>query len=158
LGLLAAGFSHDAIITLITIGGSALGAAFLVPVGELGWAWLQAPMRMLTEDVVAIRSRLEGQSGGYVPAPPMILPKPASVRLALLDFARKGEDILRLGTVQAGVLASWTDTVVAFLAEYAAQEQTESFLAASDLRSARATCAQRVLVLQDIAKTFSHDA
>ena len=121
--LLAAGFPHDAVVVGITIGGAALAAAVIVPAVELCWCWLQAPMRLLTEDVIAIRERVErplAPSSSTEPAP--------DVRLGLLDLARRGQVMLDGGYVYSDIHNPWAAEVVAFLSKYVPPADAEAFV------------------------------
>jgi hypothetical protein len=60
--LLVAGFPHDAVVLGVSILGSAIALAVIVPAAELYWSWLQAPMRLLTDEVVASESGLSNSS------------------------------------------------------------------------------------------------
>ena len=124
--LLAVGFAHDALVVGITIGGSALAAAVLVPAGELAWNWLQAPMRLLTEDVIAIRARLNAvEIVGARPEPTI------DVRLQLLNYKRKGEELVASSSVGPAEpdAQRWTDSVIDFLSKYM-HESVASFIGA----------------------------
>src|SRR4051812_798992 len=60
VGVLAAlGFPWETILEVIVVAATAALAAVLYRIGQLAWAWLQAPMRLLTADVVAIREKLD---------------------------------------------------------------------------------------------------
>ena len=55
LALLLVNAPEAAVQQVIVVLAAAVGAAVLVPAAELYWSWLQAPMRLLTEDVAAVR-------------------------------------------------------------------------------------------------------
>jgi hypothetical protein len=92
----------------------ALGAAFLMvfvvrPLMALGWNYLQAPMRELTDDVRTIRDRLE--SVPLLPAAPSVI----GIRLEVLEFARKGETLLTYGSVPTNYAEEWATQASEFL-------------------------------------------
>src|SRR5271163_3481027 len=85
--LLALGSEGGAIDTLIALGVSFLMVFVVRPGVALGWNYLQAPMRALTDDVQAIRDRLEA-------TPPLPhAPTGTDIRLGILDHARKGREL-----------------------------------------------------------------
>jgi hypothetical protein len=61
VALIVLGFPGAALENVIVILATGAVVAVLVPVAELAWSWLQAPMRLLTADVAAIRERLDAQ-------------------------------------------------------------------------------------------------
>jgi hypothetical protein len=141
LVLLIAGFNHDAGITAITIGGSAIAAAVIVPASELAWAWLQAPMRALTDDVLSIRQLLE--------ANPLTAEAP-TVRLWLLNHKRKGEAILNRQAPATTDADNWADVAAEYLMENVDEAAAERFLQAHAIRGedkVRSLLNQQILVL-----------
>jgi hypothetical protein len=84
-------------------------------------------MRMLTEDVIAIRERLEAIPLAQVspPGPPF------NMRLSLLNSIRLGEELrqqARGGGMTRKAHEEWVTPVVQLLHERAEQEDTELFL------------------------------
>jgi hypothetical protein len=119
--LLAAGFGHDAAVVTITVICSALATAVLIPAGQFALLWLQAPMRLLTEDVIAIRERLDtetAKAGGSVSRP--------SVRLTLLNFVAMARP--SVSSHRGGEHEAWISEVSQFLAEHCEPRDAESFL------------------------------
>ncbi|PZR67316.1 MAG: hypothetical protein DLM63_06690 [Solirubrobacterales bacterium] len=124
--LLAAGFPHDAVVVGITIGGAALAAAVIVPAVELWWCWLQAPMRLLTEDVIAIRERVE-QLPDQAPAKPT--EKSVNVRLALIN---QKQVMLAAGAEGAAdqIAYTWGRDIATLLTEHGTPSEAERFMTA----------------------------
>ena len=144
IGVLAAGRAW--VDALIGLGCAVVGTAILIPAGELAWNYLQADKRLILDELRSIRDRLDPGSGTGIGGSP----KSVNVRLALINFVSKGEDILRMSTV-SHVLPGWTEEVMEFLAEHVSSVDAEQCLSISDPRSSRATCDQRVSVLRGIA-------
>lgn len=135
-------------------------AAILLPAFELYWAWLQAPMRLLTEDVTAVRHEIAAlprvASSGS--APPTAPAKPKiDVELTLRNFLRVGEEltILQGGhgyiTTDLVQLETWTQEVLKTLANHRPKEDTRKFLEASTgVVDVTAKAWQRIAALREI--------
>jgi hypothetical protein len=116
---------------------SALTAAILLPLVELGWAWLQAPMRMLTEDVIALRGDVIGirERVAQLQQPPVALPEKEAkpdVRLTLLNEVRRGRAIAddplwKFSGREPHEAGEWTERLTQFLNEHA-HDSVEGFL------------------------------
>lgn len=118
---LAAGFGHDASVVTIAVICSALATAVLIPAGQFAWLWLQAPMRLLTEDVIAIRERLDAETAkaaGSVSRP--------SVRLTLLHFVAMARP--NVASHPRGEHEAWISEVSKFLEEHCEPRDAEIFL------------------------------
>jgi hypothetical protein len=119
--LLVAGFPHDAVVLGVSILGSAIALAVIVPAAELYWSWLQAPMRLLTDEVVAIREWLEQLELGATSATRAEL----GLRHALMDHKRVGDELVAEAANYGlrpsdGDAQVWTNSVIAFLGAHLA--------------------------------------
>jgi hypothetical protein len=116
LVLLVAGFPHDAAVVGVSIFGSAIAPAVIVPAAELYWSWLEAPMRLFTDEVFAIRERLEQLDPGVTSATRTEL----GLRHTLMDHKRVGDELVA-DAANYGLTPSdrdaqvWTNSVIAFL-------------------------------------------
>jgi len=142
-----AGLPREALTTVIVVVASAVGAAILIPLAELGWAFVAAPMRLLTADVIAIRERLEA-------APPASAsPPPPNVRLWLLEHVRRGQRLLnRHSGPPTKDAEEWASQASAFLRENCNVVDAERFL--SRPRGPN-TLEQQVTILHEIANERS---
>jgi hypothetical protein len=153
--LLAIGFPHDALIAGVTIAGSALAAAVIVPAAELYWSWLQAPMRLLTDDVVAIRDRVHSvQIGEGHPKPKL------SLRLELITSREVGGELVAEAAkygekVRETDAQEWTNSVVSLLAEHS-PEDIERFRTAGH-GSSNDRMASKLVVLADLIADMEPD-
>jgi hypothetical protein len=113
--LLAFSSEGAAIDTLIALGVSFLMVFVVRPAVALGWNYLQAPMRALTDDVQAIRERLEASPS--LPRPPT----QTDIRLEVLEHARKGQDLLdNYGSaVPTPYADGWSEEASGYLREHA---------------------------------------
>lgn len=142
--------SAGAVDTLIAAGVGALVAVVLFPLAELGWCWLQAPMRLLTEDVIAIRERLEAEPAK--PAAPV--ERPPNIRLSLLNFARMGEEAAYPISVQPVVVTTWTNEVVQFMNEHTKSEDVERVMGTGSGEGPRVTLIRRAELLRELAERY----
>jgi hypothetical protein len=147
--LAATGRPVASLVEVAVIGGCGIAAAVFYAVGQLVWAWLQAPMRLLTADVIAIRERLEASP--IRPSPSA--PAPPNVRLTLLNYIRIGKSNLdntlaALGGVDPA-WESWTQEVLTFLNEHVSATVAEGFLTATDETGASAVL-ERIEYLEDV--------
>jgi hypothetical protein len=132
---------------VIVVVASAVGAAILVPLAELGWAFVAAPMRLLTADVIAIRERLEAAAPASAPPPP------PDVRLWLLEHVRKGQGLLNCHSGPPTKDAEdWAEQASAFLRENCNAVDAERFLTRP--RGSN-TLEQQVTILHEIANEWS---
>src|ERR1700735_3853391 len=84
VGVLATlGFPGKALEEVVVVALAGAAAALLFQATQLFSAWLQAPMRLLTGEVIAIRDRLDAMQ---VAVPDAAASKPPNVRLTLLNF------------------------------------------------------------------------
>jgi hypothetical protein len=142
-----AGLPREALTTVIVVVVSAVGAAILVPLAELGWAFVAAPMRLLTADVIAIRERLEAAPPASAPPPP------PNVRLWLLEHVRKGEALLHYHSAPSTKDAEdWAAEASAFLRENCNVADAERFLTRPRGPN---TLEQQVTILHEIANEWS---
>jgi hypothetical protein len=116
------GFSGKTMVEVAIVAGTGAVAATLYAMGQLAWAWLQAPMRLLTEDVIAIRNRLE-----VMPRSELV---PLSPHIALLNFIRLGKEHLEHD--QDAAMDAWTEDVLAFLNEHMEASEAETFLTVTE--------------------------
>lgn len=122
----------SALQELIVVGSAILGAMVLVPAAEVAWNYIQAPLRIINDDLDAILVKLDAleTKRASAPAPK----KSVSVPLTLLDFIRKGEFISEQASetyrARPEVLA-WTQVVTTFLAEHVSESACEQFLKAA---------------------------
>jgi hypothetical protein len=133
---------------LIALGVSLLVVFVVRPLVGLGWNYLQAPMRMLTDDVHALAARLE-------PMAPALTRH--GVRLRVLEFVRAGVDLSGYYPVHQANVDRWSREVSEFLREYESVIDTagvERFLAANDRSSPAATLRLRNAALQEIADSL----
>jgi hypothetical protein len=70
--LVVFGRPGDAVKEALIVGGAGLAAIVLYPLGQLAWAWLKVPMRLLTADVIAILERVEAMPVGSPGSEPAI--------------------------------------------------------------------------------------
>ena len=125
--------SAGAVDTLIAAGVGALVTVVVFPLGELGLRWLQAPMRLLTDDVIAIRSRLDALDIGA--AQPETRAPALSPRLTAVNHRRVGVALVA-DAAGYGLKASepdaqrWTDSVIDFLSEHSSPGNVELFMTA----------------------------
>ena len=115
LGLPGASMEH-----VITVAAAGVAAAIFVPIAEFVWAWWQAPMRLLTADVIAIRERVEALDTDDLRRQESV--RRPNVRLAVLEFARRGEPWIHMGHTTSTEHQSWAREVSAFLTEHATEE------------------------------------
>jgi hypothetical protein len=145
------GFPGETVVEVVVVAGAGIAAAVLYALGQLVWAWLQAPMRLLTADVIAIRERVEAMPGAPTPQPE---PAPPNVRLNLLNFIRLGRRHLNdptrplIGDVE---LEKWTQKVIVFLNEYVSGEAAEGFVTATGATGAGAV-EERIVYLEKFIK------
>ena len=78
--LIGSGGSVDTLIAAVV---GAFVAVVVFPLAELGLRWLQAPMKLLTEDVIANRERVEEPQAGLPPQPERAPAKEDEVQLTL---------------------------------------------------------------------------
>lgn len=116
------GFSGETIVEVAIVAGTGAAAATLYSLGQLAWAWLGAPMRLLTDDVIAIRRRLEA-----TPRPELV---PLSPRITLLNFIRLGKEHLERN--EDAAMEVWTEDVLAFLNEHMEASEAETFLTVTE--------------------------
>jgi hypothetical protein len=133
---------------LIALGVSLLVVFVARPLVGLGWNYLQAPMRMLTDDVHALAVRLE-------PMAPALTRN--GVWLRVLEFVRAGVDLGEYYPVQMASIDRWSREVSEFLREYESVIDTagiEKFLAANDPRNTAANLRLRNAALKEIADSL----
>jgi hypothetical protein len=140
VGVLALlGFPGEAMIEVAIVAGSGALAAILYALGQLVWAWLQAPMRLLTDDMVAIRHQLESTHAATE--------KPISVRLLLLNSIRRGEQLMEVPHTRVG-WEHWLIPVERLLTKRAEQADAELFLQQRSLED-------QVFVLKQLVEKYN---
>jgi hypothetical protein len=135
--LLALGRPGGAVVEVAVVGAAGLAAAVFYAVGQFVWAWLQAPMRLLSADVIAIRERLEAtpasvQSEGTL-----------NVRLTLLNAIRVGKALQRMNLRTIPQELAWASGVVEALTVEDQSAILERFLAESKMDA-------QLLVLEEV--------
>jgi hypothetical protein len=133
---------------LIAVGVSLLVVFVVRPLAELGWNYLQAPMRMLTDDMHVLAARLE-------PMAPALTRH--GVRLRVLEFIRAGVDLSGYYPTQLASVDRWSHDTSEFLREYESvidMAGIEKFLAANDPSRVPATLRLRIAALQEIADSL----
>jgi hypothetical protein len=150
--LLALSSKGAAIDTLIALGVSFLMVFVVRPAVALGWNYLQAPMRALTDDVQTIRERLEA-----TPSLPHA-PTGTDIRLGVLDHARKGREMVKNfgGSVPTNYAEDWTEAASTYLRDHAYAmdaAEIERFLETTG-EFASGTVAAKAHVLKEIADSL----
>jgi hypothetical protein len=149
------GFPEKVVIEVAIVAGAGIAAALLYPLGQLVWAWLQAPMRLLTEDVMAVREGLEtlgdqinaiqGQVAAIAPQPP--LRPPVNLRLSLLNSIRLGEMLMKQGWITPKEHEAWATPVIGLLTEQADPDDAARFLKQQSLR-------EQLTVLEQLVEEY----
>ncbi|MGD1059772.1 MAG: hypothetical protein ABR992_20470 [Solirubrobacteraceae bacterium] len=125
------------------VAGAAVGAVLFTSAAELVWAWLQAPMRLLTADVLAIRERVEA-----IPSTPPTAPEPPfNMRYSLLNSIRLGEKLSGQSVKTMQDLENWAAPVVRLLTDHAAPLEVEHFLRSRGLEA-------QIAALETIVKNY----
>lgn len=88
--LLVLGSPGEAVGGVAIVAAAGVAAVVLYAGAELFWAWLQAPMRLLTTDVLAIRERLESLEV----SPPAPTEPPFDMRYSRLNSIRLGKKLV----------------------------------------------------------------
>lgn len=143
--LLVAGFPHDAVVLGVSILGSAIALAVIVPTAELYWSWLQAPMRQLTDEVVAIRERVGNSDPGATSATAGL-----SLSHSLMNHKRVGDELVAEAAQYRlkpsdGDAQVWTNSVIAFLGAHVSSGLDEFMMAGKGSSSDRITDRLEVL-------------
>jgi hypothetical protein len=150
----ASDFPGEALLELAIGAGAAIAAPLLYTVAQFGYAWLQAPMRLLTDDVLAIKETLERRpvSPSAVPSSPA---RPANVPFDLRDLARKGEEMLdRPSGFLQTQLDSWTSEAGELMRAHATADEIEDFMRVRG--DAANTVRERVRVLKRVVYRMQH--
>ena len=126
------GFPGDALLG-VAIPAAAAVVVWLLFYGiPLWWAWFKAPMRLLTDDVLAIREKLEDMS-----APAEEPREPMTTTLTLRNQVRLGRELLQTGAsgqTERRLIREWVDGVVEALGR-SIPEDLEGFLTQPDAES-----------------------
>jgi hypothetical protein len=133
---------------LIAVGVSLLMVFVVRPLAGLGWNYLQAPVRTLTDDVHVLAARLE-------PMAPALTRD--GVRLRVLEFVRFGVDLGESHPLQLSNVHQWSLETSEFLREYESVIDTakiEKFLAANKGGRLTETLRLRNAALQEIADSL----
>jgi hypothetical protein len=81
------GFPGEARVVELIVAGSAVGAVVVLRASELAWNWLKAPMRLLRDDVDALRTEVREL---------VAIVRPGDLRPALRRVREEARDNLRL--------------------------------------------------------------
>jgi hypothetical protein len=101
-------FSGSTVAEVGIVAGSAIAAGVLYALAQLVWAWLQAPMRLLTDDVVAIRRTLEARPSQ----------KPLSLPRTVNNYARRGHTLMMMQQFSEQEAFSWANAIGSLLDEH----------------------------------------
>jgi hypothetical protein len=126
------GFPGETLVEVGVVGGSAIALLILPSAAQLWWAWFKAPMRLLTDDVRAIREKVESVAA---PAEERGEPLPPTVRL--WNQARLGRELLQISSSGMGErrrIREWVDGVVEDVGREI-PEDLPGFLALPDVES-----------------------
>lgn len=150
-----AGSKAGAMDELIVVGASVIAVLILLPLSELAWNWLQAPMHLLTEDVTRVERRVAQLPEQLVQPVAQTRPQP-SLRTVVLDQIRGGRELLATGDQRRAMVPQnaavlWTSQVSAALIARGADEVAQRFLEATDL-SGHAALRARLHELEIIAE------
>jgi hypothetical protein len=135
-------FSGSTVAEVGIVAGSAIAAGVLYALAQLVWAWLQAPMRLLTDDVVAIREKLEAAP----PQTPIRLPR------AINDSVRKGHALLRKSEFSEQDAFDWANEIASILNEYGDYKDGARFSRAQGGGDARGTLKAQIAALDEIVE------
>lgn len=83
-------YPGDTIVEVVVVAAATVVAVVLFSLGQLGWAWLNAPMRLLAADVRAIRERLEEMPQAQE------TDRPLPTGVTLRNQIRLGRELLRV--------------------------------------------------------------
>jgi hypothetical protein len=144
------GYAEGIVEYLIPVAVAVVLTVGIAPVVELGWNWLQAPMRLLTEDVVAIRAQLERVPGAPEPS------RSVGARVALFNLHHRGLSLLDDPVLRGSIIEEFTERVAGALAQQVSDEAAEEFLRASD-EAGRVGLALRLEALEAIAERQPQD-
>jgi hypothetical protein len=148
VALIVLGSPGAAVADVAIVAGAGAAAVILYAGAQLFWAWLQAPMRLLRADVAAIRMRLE--AGTAEPKP-----KAPDVRLRVLDFARKGQELQGYHSGPTmDALKGWAADASEFLQEHADRASAERFLACGIPGETTLTLQRQIDTLIEIAEKY----
>jgi hypothetical protein len=136
LGALLLAVLFDGVAVLQFIIGvicAAVAAAILVPAAEFAWNYLQAPHRIMLDELTGIRSTIAALQS------PTASQSQADQRLdrhpALLNYIRKGERMRRRfmqsGQGYPNQVEAWTDEVAGFLSSHISPTAADRFIVAS---------------------------
>lgn len=151
-GVLALVGSGGAVETLIAAAVGAVLTIVLFPLAELWWSWLQAPHRMVLDELAGLRSQV-ALLESPTPAPQATHKRSVSLRTALLDEIRKGREVANLSYPPTELVLKWTNNVVDLLTEYGSDEMTEQFLNATTKASVPGMLA-RLTALEELAEAL----
>lgn len=152
VALLFLGFRGAALENVIVVGAAVIVAALVAPLGELAWCWLQAPIRLVRDDVQAIEGRVDDLEL-KLRVPQSAAARPAvNVRLSLLAQITKGSEISTLAAYGGGT-DSWTKNVLDLLAAYGKPGDAELFLQATDSTGPEGL-KDRLDFLRELAKEY----
>ena len=120
------GYAEGIVEYLIPVAVGALVAVVVAPLAELAWNWLQAPMRLVADDVVAIRARLDSAPIDAEPRKP-----PVNPRVTLFELHAQGA-AFRNRPLKSGAFDDWFKQVTRALAEEVSSAAAEEFLRATN--------------------------
>jgi hypothetical protein len=128
------------LIDVIVVVVSAAAATVLVPLGELSWNWLQAPMRQLTVEVVAIRKALEATPSQT----PISLPR------AINNYVRRGRTLLMMPQFSEQDASDWANEIGSILDKHGDYEDAARFSLAQGEGGVHGTLKVQIAVLAEI--------
>jgi hypothetical protein len=131
--LIGSGGALDTIVVAVV---AAVVAVVIVPAAQFTLLWVEAPMRLLTEDVIALRAEVHALServSHQVSATASVDEEPREeqlgrVRLTLLRFVQQAESIMGSGLVKRTDQQRWTEKVSDFLIAEVDPQIAEPFM------------------------------
>jgi hypothetical protein len=152
--LFLAGFPHDAIVTIVAIGCTAVFGAVILPAIDFGLCWYRAPQRIQ----LAQQAESQKLSQQAAAAKAAQIEAQTTLRKLLLDYKRQGEEFYANWGWSPSIPAAkqWTSEVVAALTQYGTTEQLEQFTTAGTGTEANRLQARRS-VLDGILRSTEAD-
>jgi hypothetical protein len=151
--LLILGFPDDAVVTGVTVAGTAFAGAIIWPLGDLWWCWLKAPARML-KATQEKNAQLEADARA---ADDANQEAQTTLRKLLLAYKSRGAELYAQGGANPYEPATveWTDDVLAALTKYGTQEQVEQFSSAGSGTAGQRLSGRRYALDQILASMNS---
>lgn len=149
--LLALGFPGAAVENVIYVLAAGLVGGVALPLAQLGWCWLQAPMRMLSDDMRLVLGRIE-KFEASASSREKATPRRVDVRLSLVAQISKGGEISPLYAYGGGT-DRWTGSIVDLLAAHGKAGDAERFLRATEATGPQAL-AERLDFLRELVEEY----